>query len=200
MQSNSITTEFGWKPTENTVAYFPFIDDQTDHAGNSVISATGTKQTLWYRFSWNRVTISNFTETRFVCFWCKFMTNYSSNSWQTVSLWLWELLYNFNHSSNEYRKTFSYQINSSTYWHSSKYNTDLWTWYCLAYWYTWTHVIAYANGVEIQRVATSLYNWSRWELLTSLDYTISELIAEKLTRSLEDYQKYFNKTKSKYWY
>ena len=197
VQNWTITTDYWRKPSENTVARFPFENDQADHYWNSVISLTWTKQTLWYRFAWNW-SISNFTQTRFVCFWCKFISNYSPTSWQTLSLWLWELLYNFNHGQSEFRKTFSYQITSSSYWHSNKYNTDLWQWYCMAYWYTWTHVIAYINGIEVQRVQTSLYSWERWEIWRDIDYSISNLIAEKIAWSFDDYLKYYNKTKSKY--
>jgi hypothetical protein len=188
-----------WKPWSNTIAYFPFEDDILDKVGSAVISATWTKQILWYKFDLTgSAAISNITNSKFCCFWIKF---WATKSWvdQTPTLWLWELTYNYNHNNSNFLKKFSYQYSSSWYWTSNTYSASSWQRYLFAYWYNGTNAVVYVNGTKVMDVQTSLYSWIKWRLWTNIDETLSELIFEDRCRTEQEISNYYKQTKSTYW-
>lgn len=193
-----------WQPWANTVAYFPFENDQLDAVWNAVISTTGTQQTIGYNFNvTDFANITNVTSARFVNYWVKFGSVKSPSWWlsqnQTVSIGYWELVYNYHHTSNEYNQTFSYQSWISSRWHSNTIATTSWVWYNMAYGYDGTKVVAYLNWVQVADITTPLYNTTNWSIWVLIDETLSNLIYETTPRTAEEIQNYYKSTKSNYW-
>lgn len=202
VQTNSITTDFWRKPWVNTVAYFPFENDQNDKYWTALIQWTWTKQTLWYRFNstW-KFSITNVSSSYFVCYRVNFG---AKKSWtdQSITLWsCWELLYNYQHQQTWFNQRFSY-MPSNNNWNAStnQFSPTQWTRYFIAFWYDWTKVQVYVNAVKVREITSSIYNNNRRDIGSNIDQTISKLIYETQMRQESDIVKFFNKTKSIYWY
>ena len=212
LDSNTIYAPIEWLPPftpwANTVAYFPFVDDQLDVTWNATISATGTKQTIGYRFDLtDSGTTTNLTTAYFINFWVKFGNR--KYSWdgryinQSVTLWDGEITYNYNYelgsSESEYHKTVSYQSWADSWGHSTAIPTTSWVWYNFAYGYDGTKVKIYLNWTKIEEITTSIYNSNNRKIWKYIDETLSNLIYETTPRTDQEVADYFNRSKGIYW-
>ena len=196
-----------WKPWSNTLAYFPFETDQTDHSSNwASLSATWTKQNIWYSFytwSWGRVTISmnNIWNVKWFCAWQKLdsaswttwlNTFYDKTSmwWNLYDSWIWPTIWTFYTSS--YSKA-SQPLSDVNNWHL------YWIWYDwtnMVYWIDWQYWILYnwvwynfGNTFALQ----ACNNNTTWTAIHS------KFIAESECWDASLFSKYFNSTKELYW-
>ena len=186
-------------PWANTVAYFPFKNDQLDAAWNAVISTTGTQQTIGYNFNSSWVmSVTNVTSARFVNYWVKFGSAKAGEN-QAPFIGYGEVTYNYSHSDGGYNQTVSYRASSSSWGHSTTIPTISWVWYNFAYGYDGTKVIAYFNWTKVADITTSAYNNNYWCLWVDIDETLSNLIYETTLRTAEEVLDYYNQTKSTYW-
>ena len=193
----------GWQPWANTIAYFPFTDDDLDKVWTSVIQTSWTKQAIGYNYDRdNRNMITNVTSARFVNYWVKFGSVKSPSWWlyqnQAVDIGYWDLVYNYHHTSNEYNQTISYQSWADSWWHSNTIPTTSWVWYNFAYGYDGTKIVGYLNWVQVADITTTLYNTTNWSIWVLIDETLSNLIYETTPRTAEEIQNYYNQTKSLY--
>ena len=191
-------------PWANTIAYFPFENDQLDSVWTVTINATGTKETIGYRFDiTTNGTTTNLTTARFVNFWVKF-GNIKSSWWpdyvdQAVTLGSGEITYNYSHTLSDFHKTISYQSWVSTWGHSTAIPTTSWVWYNFAYGYDGTKIVGYLNWTKVAEITTSIYNTNNRKIWSYIDETLSNLIYETTPRTDQEVTDYYNQTKSNYW-
>lgn len=192
----------GREPWINTVAYFPFIDDQNDHSWNwIVISWSWTKNTIWFNFNSNALISIN--DCNWFCTWVKS----NSASWNG--------------------SVGSYYDKKSMWWYwydNWSNNASIWTFYTSSYarvsvplpnpwqrnfiwiWYDWTNTVYCLNDTYWILRTWSWYNfWNTFAILwksswVSCNISYSEFIVEKIIWNQSESLKYYNKTKSKYWY
>lgn len=188
-----------WQPWVNTVAYFPFENDQLDAVWTATINATWTKETIGYRFDLtNDGTTTNLTTARFVNYWVKFGSVKADEN-QTPFIGYGEITYNYRHTVSEFHKTISYQSWVSSWGHSTEILTTSWVWYNFAYGYDGTKVVGYLNWTKVAEITTSLYNTNNRKIWSHIDETLSNLIYETTPRTAEEVLDYYNYTKSNYW-
>ena len=199
--------EWKWKPWANTLCYFPFIDDITDHSWNwATLNSTWTKQNIWYSFytgSGNRITISmnNIWNVKWFCAWqkldnaswtAKLGTFYDETSmgWYLYDGWIWPNIWTYYTSSYEKAST---PITVDWNWHL------MWVWFDgtnTVYWFDNTFWILRAwvwyNFWNIFALQAS-NSWASWTV------THSNFIAESKCWDVDEYIRYYNQTKSNYW-
>lgn len=200
-----------WSPNANTIAYFPFEEDQLDHSWNWLtINNTLTKETIGYSLTqaMSNTFVANSTFIKFV--WCWYIVNsINSSSYALGILWTTNLggsvYYAWNPTSSQRNKILTYQwSNFSVVW-----NTDwmsYYNWHYLAFsFYNWVLYVCKDWVVTVQ------YNWTpydywdcniglmqKWSWV-NFKITYSNLIAESEWWSEEEIVNYYNKTKSTYW-
>ena len=196
--------EPNWKPSSNTVAYFPFKEDQLDHSWNwVVISWSGTKSTIWYNFT-SAATIS-ISDCNWFCSWVKlnsaswawsFGTFYDKKSmwwyvYDTSNNHFWPCIWTFYTSNYDIAKV---TIPSPTQWNF------FWVWYdgtntvyCLNDTYWVLHSWSWYNFWSLFAIAT----WHSW---VSYNVNYSDFIVESSAWTSGIAIKYYNNTKSTYWY
>lgn len=195
---------FGRRPWENTIAYFPFDTDATDHSWNWItLSNLWSKQSLWYKFTNASNFSRNLNTARFVSLRCKVISWRWSWTWQVAVIMYWAMWYNLMHSQSDFRNTIQFW-NSWGTWRKS------WTWmaynqrYNLAWSYNWTTAVMYVNWIKTTLVnSSSYYSQANAESLVSgswYDIDLSKVILEDRVRTDEEVVEYFNKTKKYYWY
>ncbi len=197
------------EPWSNTVLYYPFNSDQTDHVWSSSLDTTGTQQTLGYSFSpSNRAYVTNPPTTcRFINIWIKWV----SSSWNYVqwpSTYIGEVLYDFAHAKDNWNQKFQYKnwLNESIYWDavrpsSNVVATTTWPWYNMAYWTDGSKVVAYLNGSKVWETAVNngLWTVTTMTLCRYWTFILSEFIGESAIWSDAEVLSYYNNTKSNYW-
>ena len=207
VQSNSITTDF-WKrePTANTISYFPLQSNATDQMWRYSLSNSWTEQTLWRRFTWQTTLNTTPTWVNTVVAWLKLNTLWSANYVQFMRLIAWNLCFYIQWNANN--PCFWLYIQPTNYeWWSHLIGT--WQWYLI--WITrekvWNTTIFrwYVNDTEF-----TIFSWNmpytqpdnQWLIFTNqtVNMDISNFIMETKTWSQSDFEKYFKKYKSWYWY
>lgn len=178
--------------------YYPFTSNTTDQVWSTSLSLSWTKQTLWYRFSWNW-TISNVSSSQiFVSVWVKF--NSTSSIYCQFLDATKDFFYNFQHWQSAYHKYFEWHNTSNTTKTLWPVNTTTWVWYHFAYWWGNQTMIAYVNWNLVWSVANGNPNLSTTrKFVDYLNITVSELIWESRVWSADEVSAYYNSTKSKYW-
>lgn len=193
--------ELPYTPTANTIAYFPFQENQLDVMENYSLTNSWTKESLWFSFS----TITNFVYSqpleyeRFFGFWAK---PSSSTTW---ALWfsnLWWMRFNWNVNNIK-------EFTMKDSWGTFHGGSISWTWttnirYYIAFTintsnqYKW-----WVNGVQkwSGTYAPATYTGSS---VFGADgsggaTTFSDFIVERAAWTADQVTAYFNKTKSTYW-
>jgi len=198
-----------WQPWANTVAYFPFKDDQLDATNNCSINSTWTKQTIWFRFTSSSskigITIpsskqtSRFYSCRTKCINIPTWTRGNVSSMLTS---YWTMRFFYKYDQNTHTKQFGYWKDSSNIIWSSTKTVSLSNRFHLAYWcdssnnYKWW--INWNLVFDWQATAQRFINtvdWFQWENAT-IDY--SDLILESELRTSQEVLDYYNQTKSDY--
>jgi len=189
-----------WTPWSNTLAYFPFKDDQLDKVWSSSISITWTKQTLWYNFSssWEILVQTPPSTCSFASWWVK----YNSAQTTVAQFWwtyIWWIKYNFTHSTANYNKRFEIWLWGQSYNVSSEQNTTTWQRYHIAMWYDWTYAYWYINWQQVWKLSSwHSENWTI-RLWYWINMDVSEYILESQARTAQEVTDYYNQTKSNYW-
>lgn len=207
--------EYGWKPWENTVAYFPFSEDANDHSWNWV-TLTNTqylsKQSLWYSwvasqwvaYSWVTLGFTN-QDIKFISMWYKI----NSTSWNTIiealdkygSLWYSPSSHDAASINNKF---IIYSNSSYSLWATSEW-LSFNEWHHITIWYDGSKALISKDWVQ-----ETLYNWSWYNFSSlvslcwiwsygNLSVTLSECIFENTCWTAEEIQFYYNMTKKDYW-
>jgi hypothetical protein len=188
-------------PWENTVMYFPFIEDQIDKIWSATINVTWTKDSvIWYTFDkqWELLVNNPPTTCRFVSVWVR----YNQSHWtyvQSPSTYIGQVLYNFSHWASWWSKKFQIQTWINSYSLSTEQNTTTWVWYHLAMWYDWSKVVAYLNWSKVWEATVSAYTSGTMRIWADINETVSEYIWESVCWTAEQVAWYYNLTKSNYW-
>lgn len=208
VQSSSIQTSFDWKPTANTLLYFPLLNDTSDHSWHWItLTNSWTKWNTWYVFtSTSKLSTTDYdTQIKYLWIWYKLNSvSETTNNWIFTFPYMWYTSYNAWQSSTNYRWKIAvnwanWTILWTTPWMSK------WEWHHLAYIYDWTKV-----NISKDWIVTTIYNWSSInhrlnnpitlaEVNGSMNVEIWDVIWEKIVWSESDIQKYINKAKSRYW-
>ena len=200
-----------YTPTSNTLAYFPFKDDQLDKVGNCTLSATWTKQTIWYRFTSGSSTLwitipSNKQTSRFYSCRIKGVTipswYYDNASTMMTNYWTMRFFYKYQ-NQDWHTKQFWYWKDSSNIVWSNTQTIDLTNWFHLAYWcdssnnYKWwiNWNLVFSGTATSQRY----YNSVVWFQPANSTIDYSDFILENRLWTATEVTNYYNKTKSNYW-
>lgn len=188
-----------WKPWANTLAYFPFSENQLDTLWNYTAPLTWTKQTLWYRFSTNSdVNIAIDISQRFVSCWVYFNW-YNASGAQILSAndgWPFYNYYNSYANANKRYQAWGWWWQSLN---SDQVNTNQWVRYHFAHWWDGTKIVCYLNWQKVVEQNAALNTGASCKFLTNIDVTLSNLIYEKVLWTQEEVVQYYNSTKENYW-
>ena len=198
-----------WEVNANTLAYFPFTEDQLDHSGNwNTINKTLTKETIGYSTSNSGGNCGCNTITSNInFFWAWYKINSINTStivWMLSINHLWGTVYRPWHSSSSIRgkiQTYSWS-GFTVVWETSWMSTSWW--HYLAY--------SYYNGTLYlckDGEVSSYYTWTLYDYWTSItlcqfggwasaNITFSEVIAESAWWDTEKMVDYYNRTKWNY--
>jgi hypothetical protein len=191
-----------WKPWANTLAYFPFREDQLDHSWKIWVSLTTswTKETLWYSFTDNTLITG---ASQFYWFSCWVKLDSASNSWVIGTFTSYNNMWWYIYDSWLYPAITSFYTSSYSRANQRFDNPEqrhlLWVWYDgtnTIYWINWTYWIlrnwAWYNFWSWVDLFTKWWN-ATWKV------TYSDFIAESKCWSVDEYINYYNSTKSNYW-
>ena len=208
----SITTDFWWHVTPNTLAYFPLTSSSTinDISWNNKNLTNSWNVSFWtYQwidcayFSWNNYLYNNsfWTNQRSLTVsWFMYFVNFSSGYDKNIFRWwnnLWpriESNQNILHCSPWLQQSISVQSNSKWIHYVFTYDWNGTLKFYVNATLIWTNSTASppsSSWISISRSYQSNYSFFKWWQ--------SEIIIEDYTRSQEQITKYFNKMKSKYW-
>ena len=193
-------------PWSNTIAYFPFEEDQLDHSGSYTLDKTWTQQTLWFSFSLTNSSLllsSTPSTTKTTSCWLKIDSfSHHTYSWQAWlirdSPWCY-LLWDASHTPTGYCYLWDW---SNEHIVSAPYQ-NWWNYLAKVVDTTNNKMLFYLNWTkyEINSINQAYWNmvaFSSWSSC-SLTTTLSELILADRERTATDVADYYNSTKSKYW-
>lgn len=196
-----------WSPNANTVAYYPFKDDQLDVTWNTTLTYTNwTKQSVWFYYD-NTDNLINWlgSTPRFVSYWAKVNWRHSGTSgaylcW--IPLW-WVVYYYINWGSGTpYQYTIQYRNWESSWTQSpSTYPITNNTWYNFAYGIDGSNIVFYLNWEKKADFTYSgtLYDEGAASIGSNVKIYIADLIYETKCWTAQEVASYYNKTKSTYW-
>ena len=209
MQSNSITTNFKWHPTADTIWYFKFQNNLNDSSwkwNNLSVYATPSYWTYnwkyyissgsWYRTSliwsvvtfnfWfrstttsNRILLSVYTNTSYDYNWRWDIIRLNDN-YRIQSMMRWNLWYTWPRSNTWY---------DDSIWHNACVVRDWWN-TCALYvdWVLLDSRSIWTNVPTVLSVKCKDHQSQQWD--------ISELIIENKLWTADEILKYYNETKS----
>lgn len=192
-------------PTATTLAWFPLVDDITDHIGTATITWwTQTKASIWYTFSCtNTGTSTTVNGWNFWSAWVKFN---STNNYYIGFL---------NNGAWFYLKHYESRLNNKFYiFTNSSFAADTSnnTWITTGTWYhicfgndNWTRKF-YINGSNFWSSTATNYFWndSFWAF-SSTDQNrtdtadISDIIVDSVCWTAQEIKDYYNANCSTYW-
>ena len=202
--------EYGWKPWENTIAYFPFETDQLDATGNYTLTANWTQQTIGYKFNVQcGVTWWEIPWINFIGMW--YNTHNEKLYWNydiCACAKHWYIAYNPWHSqSNVQNKivvfsTSSFTLAASASWMSfdnRHYQAWSYDWSKILLCQDWVVTTFYnGSGYDFWNAFTLNNYWNWWD--SSLQWTtFSNVIIENTGWTSQKMIDYYNQTKSNYW-
>lgn len=209
--------EYGWKPWENTVAYYPLKEDFNDHKWSWTLYNLTNNGWSLTTLSWVQCAyfnLSSIASNSSPSFWwirtISHWINANSNSENSVIVWTgWSWWVNTTvFSSTLWWWTLPWCSNMYNQWYSTSDNISFNTWYYMVttigdgYWKV------YLNWVLKGTYSFSVWNWTwiylsrRWDWITSnsrYDWYLSEVIIEDKARTAQEISDYYNQTKSNYW-
>ena len=188
-------------PTANTIAYFPFIDNQVDLLSNYSLNTTWTQQTLWFSIpKGTKFIYSKPKENeRFYWFWVKPNSSTSGALWQTN---LGGLRFNWNVNNIK-------EFTMKDSWGTFHGGSISWTWttdvrYYIAYtidtsnnYKWWVNAVQKWSGTYAPNLGYT-ESWLYTDNNGSAT-TFSDFIIERTAWTADQVTAYFNKTKSRYW-
>lgn len=185
-----------WHPSSNTLAYYPFADNQLDSTWKTTLPISWTRQTIWYMFtcgSRENWYINNTKSAKTLSCWA-YINNPGSNSAMLELKTLW---YCTASPNTNVRNKLQWQASNGSWFTLGNAFSVSW-WNLFTFIYTWTAVYWYLNAELKWTWQYTLIdvNCVLWHLVT---ITLSELIIEDKARTRQDIINYYNKTKSLYW-
>ena len=213
-QQTTITTDFWWHPSANTLARFPFKDDANDHSWNWVTLVNTqyiSKQSLWYKWqfsqwaTWNSYSLHfNNSNAKYIWMWYKVL----NSTWNSNICWLQKygaVWYNTSHwNTNLNNKIVLFTNTSWSIWASADWMSFN-VWHHIAIWYDWSKVVLSKDWV-----LSTLYNWTWYNFWvevwiawswnnSNFQVLFSDVICESVSWTQAQITEYWNKTKSIYW-
>lgn len=202
-----------WRtPWENTLAYFPFVDDILDKVWNYTLNNNwNSKETIWYRFT-SRADISvpsNITP-KTVSAWVKPISSwgtYSDVSICSLPNFTW---YYIKHVQNRLNQKYITFIDSNYNAETANASVSFNQWYLFTTVYGESKSYWYINWVKILESShwyRGSWNWVGFWSDTQ-DWTsnynnwqciLSEWIIENVPRTENNVKSYYNQTCTNYW-
>lgn len=196
--TQKVRPPYPYTPTANTIAYFPFKDNQIDVMGNYLISTTGTKQMIWYSFtSPTDLAYNTQVNERFVWFWLK--ASSSTHCWIIITNLGWMRLNWLNNGQTT--KYFTMKDSGGTFRQSSNLTISNDARHYIAFWINTSNQIkARIDGNQMWSVTYSpaIYTGT-WMLSWTGSAIFSDLIIEDTMWTANQVTTYFNETKATYW-
>lgn len=200
-----------WKPWSNTIAYFPFENDQLDHSWNWLtINNTLNKETIGYSLTqaMSNTAVINSTFVKFL--WCWYIVNSISNTSLPLGI-LWpvnlgsSIYYAWSKNSSQRNKILTYQwSNWTVVWNTEWMSYNNWHYLAFSF-YNWVLYVCrdwvvsvQYNGTPYQYSDNNFVLMQKWSWI-NFKVTYSNLIAESEWWSSENMTSYYNQTKSNYW-
>lgn len=213
VQSSSITTDFGRKPSANTLLYMPLNWNAKDEVSwtNWTRRWTATYVTL---ASWLKVAHINYSHNMIT-------PTIAMDTEMTVAWWLlnnsWDVFFRADRSWTP-RSFYQLQVNSSKlgwWWFWLTWTWYWWNGWVSSNWWFFCVIVCWNNSIKVYSNWTLVYEWTwinfawrtQWWWLwydqsssssVNADWYFSNLIIEKKKRTLTDITKMFNKTKAQY--
>ena len=213
-QTLSITTDFWWHVTPNTLAYYKLETDGNDYSWN-----WRNLTNVWFSFSWWFAVFSwsqywnvpSITWYRTVNFWAN--AEYKYITWLVIS---WSTTnppaYIFQIFTNKVDCWWSGWWNfNSDYFYWSSWNISWWEWHMFTavqtnYNYSsGDYIELYKDWVKFATISEHTFNFAitrLWEYAWSgynYKWKLSQLIIEDKMWTQTEILKYYNKTKALYW-
>lgn len=219
-QTASITTDFWWHPSANTLAYYPLT------------SSTTVNDMSWNNRNWTKYWTINFSTYGWVnCAYFNGGSNYIQvpyDSWMstssiTISLWAKTLEYNGNRwlvykwqftwqnwiyaiaITNVSWNYFDWRINTTPHWCNVFDWNNIWThilvdfnWSTWHVYKNWILISTFSQSQSISSDTNKLILWAYWNSSYCFYWYLSNIIFEKKIRTQAEITEYFNKTKSIY--
>ena len=193
---------WGYTPTANTIAYFPFKDDTSDASGHwYTLDVAWSKQTIWYDFT-STVSIGNsfpYSTVKTSMCWVKIKSFSKSGAHQA---WLlrtqpWSYLV----SDNLYPNWWFYAYTNGNKYTDAPRTLD--TRMHLVITVSWADLVCYKDGVKYTVTGWAGQWWYNRLLYfasnCSWTFCVSDAIFEDKVRTEQEVSDYYNQTKSKYW-
>lgn len=185
-----------WRPTANTLAYYPFKENNADQMGRtSLLPSSQQKWEIWYRFS-QKTTHTPKVSAKFASYRIK---PWVVNTSQFLSVWAieeWYTSFLMGHPNVDGYAN-SVQTFDWTNWYKVKLNLEANKRYHLAYGNDGEKTVVYVNGEQkiIRTWPPAPFIWYE----SILTYTTSELydfILESKARTPEEVKAYYDSTKA----
>ena len=185
-----------WRPTANTLAYYPFKENNADQTGRtSLLPSSQQKWELWYRFSQKTIYTPK-VSAKFASYRIK---PWVVNASQFLSVWAieeWYTSFLMGHPDvNGYAN--SVQTFDGTNWYNVKLNLEANKWYHLAYGNDGEKTVVYVNGEQkiIRTWPPAPFIWYE-SILTSTTSELYDFILESKARTPEEVKAYYDSTKA----
>lgn len=219
-QTLSITTDFWWHVTPNTLLYLPLdgdLIDKSSHQNNWTAIWTISFQTIWSK-RYAYFNANSAIQLSSIPVWTWNPSAFTQSAWlKTNSNWLW-CMHHFGNDSYHARSCLivfymdDKKPLQDLYW--SWWDTYLWPASNSSLWNTWIYVgYTYNNGTHKLYINWQLYGtWSNainiswtnnknvWRVDWTWWYAMADCIFESGERSAQNFLDYYNKTKKKFGY
>ena len=193
------------KPSANTIAYFPFVDDANNHTSNAIsLTNTGTKDTIWYTFTTTSTLNTQSYDSQVKYLWWWYKVNSATTTWSNGIFYIpyvWWISYNIWQQVSD--KRWKVCLNNSNWWllASKDITLDLWNWHHLAYIIDWTNIKLAIDGIvyDFYNGSTPSFNSSIYLTdIASMNVTLSDFILEDRARTEQEILAYYEWNKDKY--
>lgn len=219
-ETSSITTDFWWHVTPNTLLYLPLdgdLIDKSSHQNNWTAIWTISFQTIWTK-KYAYFNANSAIQLSSIPVWTWNPSAFTQSAWlKTNSNWLW-YMHHFGNDSYHSRSCLIVFYASDKrplqdlYWWW--WDTYLWPASNSSLWNTWIYVgYTYNNGTHKLYINWQLYGtWSNainiswtnnknvWRVDWTWWYAMADCIFESGERSAQNFLDYYNKTKKKFGY
>lgn len=220
VQSSSIKPDYKWKPWANTLSYFPLRTDFVDVKWARTLSPYNVSISWWYAVlsqATSRLPLSSGISWTSITAMCWFYYQQYNTTWSWSSIFVrnwWDyhhLLISWN--QNDWIalwRVWYYNKDVSPKFQYSNMNLTPWNWYHLVITKNWSNEKIYVNS-NLVLDNNYWFNNSSYPISIIWNYNSSgwqqwaigkmcEVIFETWNWTQADITKYFNKTKSEFWY
>jgi hypothetical protein len=200
---NAYIGEYGWKPWENTVAYYPFRSDILDHSWNNnnftwwAYTFSNNRITVTSKLSWPLIVPTSWTDARTIIAWITAYSQWNWNSRYDYATWSsWPNWLLKNNSDGAW-----VQLKIWSTWYDVK-QTTLSEFSLIVLVKNWNKLSWYVNWNLVNTVTMSTDQWS-FQFPTTYSelqpWTYWEIIVEDKIWTDSEISEYYNSTKSNYW-